>query len=230
MTLRTYVRRRGRLTRGQARAWREHHDALVLEQAGDIVDWPGWFARTGPLGVEIGFGMGQALLSWAESAPEWNLVGIDVYQPGVGSLLLGVEQRKLQNVRVLAMDARLALAECFAPASVSEIRIFFPDPWPKARHHKRRLIQPDFVATLAAALEPGGRLLLATDWEDYAEWMRRVMAQSTEFVDEHPRSDFAPRPATRPLTRFEARGLDLGHSVWDLAYTKKRAMMLSRNR
>ncbi len=221
MQQRTYLRRRGRLTRGQARAWQQHHDQLVREDADEPVDWAAWFGRDAKLGVEIGFGMGDALLSWAQQDPDWNLLGIDVYQPGIGALLLGVERAGLDNIRVLAGDARHAMARCFAPESVAEIRIFFPDPWPKKRHHKRRLVQPEFVAALARCLRPGARLLLATDWRDYAQSMLSVMAQADGFANAHPGAEFAPRPDARPLTRFEARGLRLGHEVWDLAYTKK---------
>ena len=223
MHSRTYLRRRGRLTRGQARAWQQHRARLVLEVADEPVDWPAWFGRDASLGVEIGFGMGDALLSWAETRADWNLLGIDVYQPGIGALLLGVERAGLDNVRVLAADARQAMAQCFAPDSVAEIRIFFPDPWPKKRHHKRRLIQAEFVAALARCLRPEAQLLLATDWQDYAQSMRAVMEQADDFINAYPGMEFAPRPAARPLTRFEQRGLRLGHEVWDLAYTKKTA-------
>ena len=224
MHTRTYLRRRGRLTRGQARAWQQHHDQLVLEEPDEPVDWSTWFGRDASLGVEIGFGMGDALLSWAQQDADWNLLGIDVYQPGIGALLLGVERAGLDNVRVLAADARQAMARCFAPDSVGEIRIFFPDPWPKKRHHKRRLIQPEFVAVLARCLRPGARLLLATDWQDYAQSMHSVMEQADGFTCAYPGMEFAPRPVARPLTRFEARGLRLGHEVWDLAYIKTAAV------
>lgn len=220
MESRTYVRRRGRLTRGQARAWRERGD-LVLENPHGPVDWQAWFARSGRLGVEVGFGMGHALVAWAKEAPDWNLVGIDVYQPGVGALLLGVEEAGLDNVRVIVADARDVLASCFLEGSVDEVRIFFPDPWPKKRHHKRRLIQPEFVAALARCLCPGGRLLLATDWEDYAHAMLQILNATPEFSNMHPGTGYAPRPATRPQTRFETRGLRLGHGVWDLAYRRE---------
>jgi tRNA (guanine-N7-)-methyltransferase len=208
------------LTKGQARAWREHREELVLEAPHGPVDMRDWFGRPGKLGIEIGFGMGQALVAWAQEAEDWNLLGIDVYQPGIGALLLGVEHAGLGNIRVLADDARRALAECISPGSVDEIRIFFPDPWPKKRHHKRRLIQSEFVASMARCLAPGARLLLATDWEDYAQSMLRVMTAAPDFRNLSPSASFSTRPNARPLTRFEARGLRLGHSVWDLAYEK----------
>ena len=177
-----------------------------------------WFDRSGPLGVEIGFGMGEALLQWAEASPDWNLVGIDVYQPGIGALLLGAQQAQLTNLRVLAMDANQAVAECFAARSVQEVRIFFPDPWPKKRHHKRRLLQPDFVATLGERLAPQGRLLVATDWEPYAEVIRDVLERAAGFRNLFPDQASAPRPPERPITRFEAKGARRGHRVWDFAY------------
>tara|TARA_A100001037_G_scaffold42772_1_gene33738 strand:+ start:4311 stop:4982 length:672 start_codon:yes stop_codon:yes gene_type:complete len=219
---RTYLRRRGRLTRGQARAWNQYHEQMVAQAPGDQPDWSRWFGRSAPLGVEIGFGMGHALVAWAQARPQWNLVGVDVYQPGVGSLLLGLEAAELDNVRVLEMDARLALSACFESASIDEARVFFPDPWPKKRHHKRRLIQPPFVDDLAAVLKPGAQLLIATDWEDYAHWIRQVLRGSDDFVDLYPDQASAPRPETRPETRFEARGVRLGHTVCDLAYVRKR--------
>ena len=163
------------MTRGQQRALREPGDALVQSPPGTLVDWAASFGRSAPLGLEIGFGMGHALLDWARAAPDWNLLGLEVYQPGIGALLLGIEQHDLTNVRVLEADANEALEQRLAPASLDEVRIYFPDPWPKKRHHKRRLVQPAFVALLAARLRPGGRLLLATDWEPYAHWMLEVL-------------------------------------------------------
>jgi tRNA (guanine-N7-)-methyltransferase len=216
---RPYLRRRGRPTRGQARAWDAHQD-LVLTDPDGLVDWPAQFDRSARLGIEIGFGTGQALLSWAQQAADWNLLGIDVYQPGIGALLLGIEQAQLSNIRVIQSDARLALGHCFAEASVAEIRIFFPDPWPKTRHRKRRLLQPDFVLEMARCMMPGARVLLATDWEGYADSMLKVLEASVHFSNLHSASRFAPRPVARPLTRFETRGLRLGHDVWDLAFAR----------
>ena len=217
MQSRTYLRRRGRITRGQARALETDGERLV-RVAGSPREMVDWFGRAAPLGVEIGFGMGEALLQWAETCPDWNLVGIDVYQPGIGALLLGAQRAQLSNLRVLAMDANQAVAECFAPGSLQEVRIFFPDPWPKKRHHKRRLIQPDFVSALGECLQRQGRLLVATDWQPYAEVIRDVLDHTVGLRNLYPGEISAPRPPGRPVTRFEAKGTRRGHKVWDFAY------------
>ena len=214
---RTFLRRRGRMTQGQRRALDSLSDRYCLDASGRQPVDSEVFGREAPLGLEIGFGMGHALLAWAQQAPDWNLVGIEVYQPGIGALLLGVERLELQNVRVIEASAEPALESLFSPDSLDEVRVFFPDPWPKKRHHKRRLVQTEFLSVLGSRLKPGGKLLLATDWKPYAEWMRSVL-------DAHPlfRSavdgGFAPRPEARPVTNFEARGQRLGHAVWDLDY------------
>ncbi len=218
--MKNYLRRRGRLTRGQRRALTEHSARSVIPATSDgPIDWPERFSRTAPLGVEIGFGTGQALLDWGAAVPEWNLVGVEVYQPGIGALLRGRGERELENLLVIEDDANHALTELFEPESIAEVRIFFPDPWPKRRHHKRRLIQPAFVTLLTSRLVEGGRLSLATDWEDYAEWMLKVLQMEAALFNEAG-SGFAPRSGSRPITRFEARGQRLGHGVWDLAYLK----------
>lgn len=226
MEERTYLRRRGRMTRGQARALDRVGARLVVDPA--TRDWPSVFGRKAPLGVEIGFGMGHALLDWADCRPDWNLVGIEVYQPGIGALLLGLDSQELTNVRVLECDARHALSACFEPASIDEVRIFFPDPWPKKRHHKRRLVQPDFVRLVASRLRPGARLSLATDWQDYAESMLTVLDEEPRLLNAAGSGSFADRPSARPLTRFEQRGRRLGHQVWDLVYERKRETTESR--
>jgi tRNA (guanine-N7-)-methyltransferase len=215
---RPYLRRRGRITRGQARAL-EAHRGWILTPEDAPVAWPERFGREAPLGVEIGFGAGQALLDWAEAAPDMNLVGIDVYQPGIGALLVGREARDLENLLVIEGDAETAMEAFFESASVAEIRIFFPDPWPKKRHHKRRLIQKPFVALLGDRLIDGGRLRLATDWQPYAEWMLEMLEAEPNL--ENQAADYAERFEGRPVTRFEARGQRLGHEVWDLAYRRR---------
>jgi tRNA (guanine-N7-)-methyltransferase len=221
---RTYVRRRGRSTRAQARALETlaARYCLPVVAMGDAppgrraAPWTGWadvFGRDGPLGVEVGFGMGQGLVNWAMRCPDWNLLGIEVYQPGIGSLLLGLEAAGADHVRVVEAPAEWVFETLLAPDSVDEVRIFFPDPWPKKRHHKRRLVQEGFVRLVAGRLKPGGLLWLATDVEDYAAWM-------VEVLDAEPalRRDPDHGDASRPQTRFEARGLRLGHAVRDLRY------------
>lgn len=218
--MKVYLRRRGRLTRGQQRALEDYGpERIVAAGSRGPIDWASRFSRTAPLGVEIGFGMGHALLDWGSGAPDWNLVGLEVYQPGIGALLMGSQERELTNLLVVEDDANETLQELFEPESIQEIRIFFPDPWPKRRHHERRLIQPAFADLLGSRLARGGRLRLATDWEDYAAWMLKVLEAEPRLQNEAG-SGFAARPDSRPVTRFEARGQRLGHGVWDLAYLK----------
>ncbi|MCB1683239.1 MAG: tRNA (guanosine(46)-N7)-methyltransferase TrmB [Pseudomonadales bacterium] len=217
---RPFLRRRGRITRGQQRAL----ESLSARYCVDVTHLTSidatLFGRAAPVGLEIGFGMGHALLDWACQAPEWNLLGIEVYQPGIGALLLGVERLEIDNVRVIESPAEVALARWIAEASLDEVRIFFPDPWPKKRHHKRRLLQPDFAALLCSRLRPGGRLLLATDWEPYAHWMYTVLEQTRGLINVWE-TQFGPRAEERPITNFEARGQRLGHAVWDLEYRRE---------
>jgi len=214
----SYLRRRGRATKAQCRALADA-SAMLLQPTETVVDWNAQFRRAAPLALEIGFGMGQALIAWAHAVPSWNFVGIDVYQPGIGAALLAARSAELENLRLIDDDANHALQVAFAPASLSEVRIYFPDPWPKQRHHKRRLIQPGFVEVLASRLVDGGELLLATDWQPYAEWMLECLEAETQLTSLNA-GGFAPRSEARPVTRFEARGHELGHAVWDLAYRK----------
>ncbi|MGE0625157.1 MAG: tRNA (guanosine(46)-N7)-methyltransferase TrmB [Pseudomonadales bacterium] len=216
----THLRRQGRITRSQARALEAWASERVIPEAtAGPVDWAARFSRAAPLGVEIGFGMGHALLDWAEAEPDMNLVGIDVYRPGIGALLAGCAERGCEHLLVVEGDARVVIDTLFAPASIREVRIFFPDPWPKKRHHKRRLVSSAFVRLLASRMLPGGRLRLATDWEDYAGWMLDVLDAEDAFANEYG-AGFAERFAGRDVTRFEARGQRLGHRVWDLSYLR----------
>lgn len=176
-------------------------------------EWADVFGRDAPLGLEIGFGMGQATLEWAAQRPDLNIVGVEIYPPGIGALLAGIEREGLANLRVLQGHAALLLQEKFAPASLAEARIWFPDPWPKRRHHKRRLIQRHFAQTLAGRLRPGGRLLLATDSADYAGWMRRVLGAV-------PSLQAIESKGERPASNFAAKGQDRGRRIIDLAYQR----------
>jgi len=212
---RAYIRRRGRMTAGQARAL-ETLSAYQLPVTGGELNVRDAFGREAPLGLEIGFGMGHALLAWAAQCPDWNLLGVEIYQSGIGALLLGLEREGLDNVRVIEGAAEAVLAERLAPESLDEVRIFFPDPWPKKRHHKRRLIQPAFVALLAERLRPGGRLWLATDWAPYAEWMEAILA-----ADPHFEPESGDPTSGRVRTRFEARGERLGHAIHERSYRRK---------
>jgi tRNA (guanine-N7-)-methyltransferase len=215
---RFYIRRRGRMTRAQGRALETLYDSYCLPASGPRLDPADLFGRPAPVAVEVGFGMGHALVDLATARPDWNCIGIEVYRPGIGSLLNACRARALTNVRVLEGDARAAFRERFAPQSLHRVHVFFPDPWPKARHHKRRLIEPEFARLLASRLEPGGRLLLATDWEDYAHVMLEVLNAEPGLCNLAPDAGFSPQPAERPSTRFAERGLRLGHTVYDLVF------------
>lgn len=189
--------------------------------AGGHFDFDTVFGRVAPRILEIGFGNGDALLAAASARPDCDFIGIEVHRPGVGRLFARLAQAGIANVRVVVADASEVLTRHVAPAALTEASIFFPDPWPKKRHHKRRLIQPAFVATLARVVMLGGELRLATDWADYAEHMLAVLSADPHWRNTVTR--FAPRPPSRPLTRFEARGERLGHRVYDLAFMRVRA-------
>jgi tRNA (guanine-N7-)-methyltransferase len=222
--IRSYVLRAGRVGPGQARALAEiGPQCLVAFQPG-LLDFDAAFGRAAsnsdpaPRILEIGFGMGEGLAEIAAAHPENDYLGVEVHTPGVGALLKQVGERGLANVRVIQHDAVEVLTRMLAPASLAGIHIFFPDPWHKKRHHKRRLIQAPLVALLASRIRPGGYLHLATDWQDYAEQMLAVLAAEPLLANSV--ADYAPRPATRPLTKFEQRGIRLGHGVWDLVFTR----------
>ena len=216
------------MTRGQARALEQLAGRFVvpleaLSPQPAAVFQDGDDAR--PLGLEIGFGMGQALIEWAVERPDWRLIGAEIYQPGIGSALLGIEQHGLRNLRLVEAPAEDLLEHGLGSGALAEVRIFFPDPWPKKRHHKRRLIQSELAALVADRLAPDGLLWVATDWEPYAEWIIEVLDAEPGLVPERaPRIDDDASVAAngRPRTRFEARGLKLGHRVWDLRYRRKR--------
>ena len=218
--VRSFVLRAGRATAGQQRALAQLWPKYGVEFSPTTLDLPTLFGRTAPRMLEIGFGAGEALLEFATAHPEVDCIGVEVHRPGVGRLLLGAEAAALRNLRVICHDAVEVLQHQLAPASIALAHIFFPDPWPKKRHHKRRLIQPPFVELLAKAIAPGGTLRLATDWEPYAEHMREVIGASSAFVNVAADAGFVTRSAERVLTRFEQRGQRLGHGVWDLEYRR----------
>jgi tRNA (guanine-N7-)-methyltransferase len=219
-TVRSFVTRSGRATVAQQRAMRELWPLYGIELSDPPFDVERAFARTAPLMMEIGFGAGEALLAFAVHHPELNCVGVEVHRPGVGHLLLGVREAGIDNLRVVCHDA-VEVLERIASATIDTVHIFFPDPWPKKRHHKRRLIQPAFVSLLARALKSGGTLRLATDWEHYAMQMREVLDASNEFENYAGAAGFCSRPDVRPKTRFEQRGERLGHRVWDMEYHRR---------
>jgi tRNA (guanine-N7-)-methyltransferase len=218
--IRSYVLRTGRMTPGQQRAFDAHWSRWGLEHADGAPDFDAVFGRRGPRVLEIGFGMGQSLLAMAAAAPEKNFIGIEVHRPGVGRLLHAMADQGVDNIRVYCHDAVEVLRDCVTDASLDTVQVFFPDPWHKKRHHKRRLIQPAFVADLVRKLKKGGVLHLATDWQNYAEQMMEVLSAEPGLCNTCPPGEFAPRPAHRPLTKFELRGERLGHGVWDLVFER----------
>ncbi|GGB94823.1 tRNA (guanine-N(7)-)-methyltransferase [Pseudoduganella buxea] len=217
--IRSFVTRAGRLSTAQERALNELGPRFMIDYAKAPLDTAQAFGRSAPVVLEIGFGMGQTTAHIAKNMPEKDFIGVEVHTPGVGSLLKLIGEENLANLRVIQHDAVEVLNHMIADASLAGVHVFFPDPWHKARHNKRRLIQAPFVKLLTDKLAPGGYLHLATDWEDYAVQMLEVLSAETGL--QNTAEGYAPQPAYRPLTKFENRGLKLGHGVWDLVFTKK---------
>ncbi|HEX7417338.1 MAG TPA: tRNA (guanosine(46)-N7)-methyltransferase TrmB [Steroidobacteraceae bacterium] len=222
--IRSFVVRAGRITPAQERAltelWPRYGIAFDGGQAAPLLDLDAAFGRRAPRVLEIGFGNGENLVALAAAHPHNDYLGIEVHRPGIGRLLLAAAQGALTNVRVICHDAVEVLERGIAPDSLDEVQVLFPDPWHKARHHKRRLIQPPFVALLAARLRAGGILRVATDWQPYAEQMLEVLLRCEQLQNLAPDGGFAPRPQERAPTRFEQRGTRLGHGVWDLEFRR----------
>jgi tRNA (guanine-N7-)-methyltransferase len=216
--IRSFVLRQGRVSNAQ----RRHHETMMatvgIPYAPSPLDLDAVFGRRAPRILEIGFGMGETTAAIAEESPQQDYIGVEVHTPGVGGLCKLIAEKELSNLRIIQHDAVEVARDMIPAGSLDGIHLFFPDPWPKARHHKRRLIQPPFVALLASRLKAGGYLHCATDWENYAEQMLDVLAAEPSLAN--TASGYAPRPAYRPLTKFERRGLRLGHSVWDLVFRR----------
>jgi tRNA (guanine-N7-)-methyltransferase len=218
-SIRSFVVRAGRMGPGQSRALVELGPRFVLPYAEARLDIAQSFGRAAPCVLEIGFGMGDATAAIAEALPATDFIGVEVHAPGVGALLKQIGERGISNLRLLQHDAVDVLQHMIAPASLAGVHLFFPDPWHKKKHNKRRLIQPAFVRLLADRLAPGGYLHCATDWQPYAAQMLDVL--SAEPALRNTAETYAPKPAHRPLTKFENRGLKLGHGVWDLVFAKR---------
>jgi len=216
--IRSFVLRQGRVSNAQRRAVDTLLSVHGIAYAPDALDLEQVFGRRAPTVLEIGFGMGETTARIAQAQPQNNYLGIEVHTPGVGSLLQRIAEDGLANLRLIQHDAVEVLEHMIAAAALAGVHIFFPDPWPKKRHHKRRLIQPGFVALLASRLAPGAYLHAATDWQEYAEQILAVFAAEPSLANTAP--GFAPRPDYRPLTKFESRGLKLGHGVWDIIFRK----------
>ncbi len=218
--IRSFVRREGRMTSSQQRAFNQYWAQYGLTAEGPVLNFDNIFARSAKRCLEIGFGMRDSLLTMAQQQPEWDFIGIEVHRPGVGALLAGIEQLGLTNIRIFCADALEVLRHCIPDNSIDLVQLFFADPWPKKRHHKRRIVQSPFVELIYHKLAIKGALHMATDWEDYALHMLTIMNNHPQFYNVSTTGDFIPRPATRPLTKFELRGHRLGHQVWDLLFTK----------
>jgi tRNA (guanine-N7-)-methyltransferase len=217
-SIRSYVLRQGRISNAQRRAHTELLPVFGIAFSPTPLDLDAAFGRAAPKILEIGFGMGETTAEIAQRHPECDYLGVEVHTPGVGSLLARVAELRLQNVRVVQHDAVEVLQHMIAPGTLEGVHIFFPDPWPKKRHHKRRLFQAPFVALLASKMKRGAVLHACTDWEDYARQMLEVF--SAEAALANTATDYADRPDARPQTKFERRGLALGHRVWDLMFTR----------
>jgi tRNA (guanine-N7-)-methyltransferase len=217
--IRSYVLRQGRMSDAQRRAYENSMAAWGVAYSSAPIDLAATFGRTAPVILEIGFGMGKTTARIAETHPKNDYLGVEVHTPGVGSLLKEIEARGIGNIRIIQHDAVEVLARMVPDTALAGIHIYFPDPWPKKRHHKRRLIQAKFVALLARKLASGGYLHCATDWEEYALQMLEVLSAEPQLKNTTP--GFSPRPEWRPVTKFEQRGLKLGHGVWDLLFEKR---------
>lgn len=218
--IRSFVRREGRMTPGQQRALEVLFERYALAVEGERLDLDAVFGRRAPRHLEIGFGMGDNLLAMAGAHAENDYLGIEVYRPGIGRLLNGAAEAGISNLRVFNGDAVEVLEKRIGDEALDAVYVFFPDPWPKKRHHKRRLISPAFVQLLTRKLKRGGHLYLATDWEDYAGQMLEVLNAAPGLQNQAPDGGFIPRPEFRTPTKFERRGQALGHGVWDLAFVR----------
>ena len=218
--IRSFVIRAGRMTDSQKNGWDVGFPKHGFTVSDNQFDWDASFNVSGPRVLEIGFGMGDSLVAMAEQNPESRYLGIEVHKPGVGKLLTDVERRGIRNLKVFSDDAVQVLEDAIPVNSIDLMQIFFPDPWHKKRHHKRRLIQPDFVSLAVSRLSSGGHVHLATDWQPYAEHMMEVLSSTDALENLAGDGQFSPRPESRPETKFERRGQRLGHGVWDLLFIK----------
>ena len=218
--IRSFVRREGRLTPSQQRALDELWPEYGVEADGNPIDFTALFSREAPVVVEIGFGNGEALLHVSQLYPQWNFLGIEVHRPGVGGLMRQLQELGIGNVRVMSEDAVEILNRQIPDGSIDRLLLFFPDPWHKKKHHKRRIVQPEFAQLVRCKLKPGGVFHMATDWQPYAEYMLEVMEQAEGYHNVAGAGCYSEAPEYRPVTKFERRGQRLGHGVWDLIYVR----------
>lgn len=218
--IRSFVLRQGRLTKGQERALETGLPKFGIPYAPDAIDLNAKFNRVESKKIlEIGFGMGETTAKIAQTLPDCDFLAVEVHTPGVGSLLKLIEEQALTNIRIIQHDVVEVLQHMLPDASLDGVHIFFPDPWHKKRHHKRRLIQAEFVKLLCTKLKTGGYLHVATDWQEYAEWVLEVLSAEPQL--QNTAADYAEKPSYRPLTKFENRGIKLGHGVWDMVFSRK---------
>lgn len=218
--IRSYVIRGGRMTDGQKKAFDHAWESYGLSLFDGAFDHQAVFGRKAPLVVEVGFGMGDSLLEMAKAQPDSDFVGIEVHPPGVGRLINNAAKDAVSNLRVYMADAVDVLEDCFADGSLDRFQLYFPDPWHKKKHNKRRIVQPEFMQLIRRKLAVGAVSHMATDWEPYAEYMMEVMSDAEGFTNQDGVGAFVPRPEYRPLTKFEKRGERLGHGVWDLLFER----------
>lgn len=218
--IRSFVKREGRMTKRQQTAIEELWPSMGVDYQEQLIDFNKLFGNDNPVVLEIGFGMGRSLVEMAKNAPEKNFLGIEVHGPGVGSCLADAKDAGVTNLRLMNHDAVEVLEFMIPEQSLSTFQLYFPDPWHKARHHKRRIVQPEFIENMRPKLLIGGVIHMATDWENYAEQMLEVLQAAKDFKNMSSEGDYAPRPDWRPLTKFESRGHRLGHGVWDLLFER----------
>jgi len=218
--IRSFVKREGRMTNRQSTAIENLWPTMGVDYQEKMLDFTTLFGQDAPVVLEIGFGMGKSLVEMAKNAPEKNFLGIEVHGPGVGACLADAGEAGLTNLRVLNHDAVEVLEHMIPEQSLATFQLYFPDPWHKARHHKRRIVQPEFIENMRHKLAIGGVIHMATDWENYAEHMLMVLQAATNFTNTSQSNGYAERPEWRPLTKFENRGNNLGHGVWDLLFER----------
>lgn len=216
--IRSFVHRRSHMTPGQKQAVEQHMDKWAISYRDEVLDYANVFGRQAPTILEIGFGMGETTQKIAQLRSDDNFLGVEVFNAGVGALLKRIEENGVTNIRIIQHDAVEVVQNMIAPDSLAGVHIYFPDPWPKKRHHKRRLVRPDFIALLASRIKPGGYIHCATDWEDYAVQMLEVLSGESQL--KNTATDYATKPDYRPQTKFETRGLRLGHGIRDLVFTR----------
>ncbi|OOF70971.1 tRNA (guanosine(46)-N7)-methyltransferase TrmB [Rodentibacter caecimuris] len=220
--VRSFVLRTGRLSEFQRTMMNQYWDKLGLDYQSSLFNFSQLYGNDNPVVLEIGFGMGKSLVDMAKQNPSYNYLGIEVHTPGVGACIAYAIEQEVTNLRVICHDATEILNDCIPDGSLGGLQLFFPDPWHKAKHHKRRIVQPKFITQVCRKLRFEGFIHMATDWENYAEQMLEVLAKHSDLQNTSPSGDYIPRPNFRPQTKFELRGQRLGHGVWDLYFIKRR--------